>query len=171
MALDHIEFIRKGWYRWLFKVVRKISGMGFLLEGKALKAFISLLMKSWGNYEQLKDTLLNCCNADAETCRKKERKQSGWEWNIRSASSKNDSEPEKFASAVKSWKWFRPIVRIPRQGSIAVRVFLLKVFVKEKTFESALNFVQAADRYCSAHRNACSSTRKIHPANEGTDGC
>lgn len=57
-------------------MVRKISEMGFLLEGKALKAVIILLMKSWGNYEQIKDALLNYCNADAETCRKKERKES-----------------------------------------------------------------------------------------------
>ncbi|XP_063597903.1 uncharacterized protein LOC134774421 [Penaeus indicus] len=129
--------------------------LGSVLTGRALKTYVSLPDEVLLNYTQLREALLKTYSVDAESYRRKFRE-----------SKVNDNETyvqliARMEQYLNNWLSLSSI-----EGSYSkLCEFLIKdqllsncpsdlrVFLKEREFDSTLELAQAADRFRSAHKN------------------
>lgn len=130
--------------------------LGTLLSGKALKVYVSLPDAVLKSYDILKDSLLKAYAVDAEFYRKR----------FREGKVKDNETYGQLATRMRQDldNWLR--IRNIGKDSDSICNFLvedqlvsncphdLKMFLKERTYDSLVSLTQSAERFRSAHRSA-----------------
>ena len=128
--------------------------LGSLLSGKALKVYVSLPDNIVSDYSQLKESLLKAYNVDAESYRRKFRE-----------SKAGDNETfvqltARMSQYLNNWlvlsdvqKEYDDLFEFMIKDQLLCNCSAeLRIFLKERNFDSILDMAQAADRFRSAHK-------------------
>ncbi|XP_063586494.1 uncharacterized protein LOC134763893 [Penaeus indicus] len=129
--------------------------LGSLLGGKALKIYVSLPDDVLVNYELLKDALLKGYNVDVDSYRKKFKESKVGE---------NETYVQLMSRLIRyldNWLTMSDVTKnyeelfdfLVRDQMLSNCPFELRVFLKERVFETTLDMAQAADRFRSAHKS------------------
>ncbi|XP_042886053.1 uncharacterized protein LOC122262167 [Penaeus japonicus] len=143
--------------------------LGSVLTGKALKTYVSLSDEVLNNYDQLKTALLRTYSVDAESYRRK----------FRESRINNDESYVQLISRMEQYlnNWlslsgiegsYTKLCEFLIRDQVLTNCQSdLRVFLKEREFDSNLEFAQTADRFRLAHKNIRS--RKIFQSSKESD--